>query len=127
MPDYIGEDFDTFTTQYVETALWSSIGENGQPLDDDFDLCDLAPQFISEATEDCKNFREANAELLARAIELGSTSENNAHNYWLTRNGHGAGFRDRGLGEVGTKLTEACKVYGSVDLYVGDDQLVYSN
>lgn len=31
------------------------------------------------------------------------------HDYWLTRNGHGAGFWDRGLGEVGDKLSELCK------------------
>lgn len=36
----------------------------------------------------------------------------------LTRNGHGAGFWDRGLGALGTELTNACKPYGGVDLYI---------
>lgn len=45
--------------------------------------------------------------------------------FWLTRNGHGAGFWDRGLGDVGTRLTCAAHNYGSVDLYAGDDGLIY--
>jgi hypothetical protein len=45
--------------------------------------------------------------------------------FWLTRNGHGAGFWDRGLGELGERLTEAAKASGSSDLYIGDDEGIY--
>jgi hypothetical protein len=41
------------------------------------------------------------------------------HDYWLTRNGHGTGFWDRGLGEVGDKLTAICK-YQERHLFVND-------
>lgn len=37
------------------------------------------------------------------------------HDLWLTRSGHGAGYWDRGLGELGDRLTEAAKSYGSPD------------
>jgi hypothetical protein len=37
------------------------------------------------------------------------------HDFWLTRNGHGAGFWDRGMGMLGDELTAACKPYGSAD------------
>ena len=47
------------------------------------------------------------------------------HDFWLTRNGHGAGFWDRGLGERGDRLTNAAHVYGACDLYLGDDGFVY--
>ena len=47
------------------------------------------------------------------------------HDFWLTRNGHGAGFWDRGLGEVGDRLSNACKAFGSYDLYIGDDGKIY--
>ena len=43
------------------------------------------------------------------------------HDFWLTRNGHGAGFWDRGLGELGDRLTGLAKPYGTVDLYITDD------
>lgn len=37
------------------------------------------------------------------------------HDFWLTRSGHGAGYWDRGLGELGDRLTEAAKAMGSPD------------
>lgn len=47
------------------------------------------------------------------------------HDFWLTRNGHGAGFWDRGLGELGERLTAVAKPYSSAYVYVGGDGKVY--
>ena len=47
------------------------------------------------------------------------------HDFWLTRNRHGAGFWDRGLGERGQRLTDAAHVYGESYLSIGDDGKVY--
>ena len=54
------EALDSFSTAYVEAALWSSIDENGKPLDDNFDLIDLSEKFLKEAVEDCQNFQQEN-------------------------------------------------------------------
>jgi hypothetical protein len=48
------------------------------------------------------------------------------HDFWLTRNRHGAGFWDRGLGDAGRMLTEMAHPYGECALYVGDDALIYA-
>lgn len=45
--------------------------------------------------------------------------------FWLTRNGHGAGFWDGGWPEHSDELTKLSKPYGSVDLYIGDDGLIH--
>ena len=55
-----------------------------------------------------------------------TNEERLGHDFWLTRNGHGAGFWDRGLGELGQKLTEATKTFGTSDLYIGDDGKIYA-
>jgi hypothetical protein len=49
----------------------------------------------------------------------GITDESIGHDIWLTRNGHGAGFWDRGYytPEVGEKLTEIAKSLGTKNLY----------
>lgn len=121
-------DLDAFTCAYVECALWSSTDDDGEPLDDGRDASDIAPEALASMVEDCKDFRDANADDLARAYETEGYDESRAgHDFWLTRNGHGAGFWDRGLGGVGDKLSRASKVYGGVDLYVGDDGQVYSS
>lgn len=45
--------------------------------------------------------------------------------FYMTRNGHGVGFWDRGLGELGDWLTGITKPYGETWVYVGDDGVIY--
>ena len=80
--------------------------------------------------DDCRRFQEANAADLAlydhpewTAAELGG------HDFWLTRNHHGAGFWDRDClpEDAGQRLTDAAHEFGECDLYVGDDGMIYSN
>ena len=117
---------DTFVEQYLITALWSTNDESdergGEPLDKNYDLSDIAEETINKAIEDCKRFREENAEDLSIGEETHA-----AHDFWLTRNGHGAGFWDGDWPEPqASRLTAACKAFGEVDLYVGDDGKIYS-
>jgi len=54
------------------------------------------------------------------------TSAQHAHDFWLTRNRHGAGFWDGDYPEeLGKKLTEASHAFGECDLYIGDDGKVH--
>ena len=59
--------------------------------------------------------------LLEQYESLGGTPEHFAHDFWLTRNRHGAGFWDRGLGAIGDRLTAMSHTYGSVDLYLNPE------
>ena len=100
--------------QYLETALWSSTDEEGSPLDDQFDIDDFAPEAVQQAEKDCHSFITHN--------DVGDLDDGAVgHDFWLTRNHHGAGFWDRGLGALGDRLTKEAHVYGSCDVYVGDD------
>jgi hypothetical protein len=48
------------------------------------------------------------------------------HDFWLTRNGHGAGFWDGDWPEpLATVLTDAAHAFGELSPYVGDDGLIY--
>ena len=115
----------TFLDAYIECALWSSTDNSdesgGHPLDDNYGPEDLSPEALAEFKRDCEGFQESNTADLA-----GIDPEQAGHDFWLTRNGHGAGFWDRGLGERGERLSKASKVYGSVDLMVGSDGLIHS-
>jgi hypothetical protein len=103
---------------YLETALWSSTGDDGRPLDEDYDISDFAPEAVAQAEEDCSDFMEF-------SDTSGLSDEEIGHNFWLTRNSHGAGFRDLGLGPQGDTLTRDARAYGSCDVYVGDDGKLY--
>lgn len=115
-----------FQQGFLEAALWSSTDNaddsGGEPLDKNYGISDIDPKTLASLLKDCDDFCEENAELLAQAGD----DEQNGHDFWLTRNGHGAGFWDRGYGAVGDKLSDACKPYGSVDLHVGDDGKIYA-
>jgi hypothetical protein len=116
---------------YIECALWASThfedenDANGTPMDQvDAELSDKAR---TQMESDCANFMDCCAEMIGDEWHAGQTFEQIGHDFWLTRNGHGAGFWDRGLGELGDKLSDAAKTFGSCDLYVGDDGMIYAS
>ena len=93
---------------------------------------DLAPVTRRAIARECLDFLEYSEQLLNRLPETYSGYDYTAmdlagHDFWLTRNGHGAGFWDRGLGQLGDDLTDAAKSFGSCDAYVGDDNSIYVN
>ena len=110
-------DLDTFTIAYIQCALWSttdeSTPEGGYPLDDNYDAEDLTNKALDSIIADCDAFQKDNAEDLS-----GLDSGYCGHDFWLSRNGHGAGFWDRGYGELGNRLHKAAKVYGECNIYV---------
>lgn len=111
---------DPFTFGYVEAAMWTLTGDDGEPLDY-LGLHDIAPQTIRAAIDDCNDFKaQAEAQLDQAAGEA-----QNGHDFWLTRNHHGAGFWDRGYGDVGRTLTDLAHGWGECNWYVGDDGMVY--
>lgn len=135
MPQSIDVDsLNSFTKQYIGTALWSSTDnsneQGGEPLDSNYGIEDISTESLREMISDCSDFQQQNDELLQRwYTESGEDPSRAGHDFWLTRNGHGAGFWDRHMDEpgrsIGDQLTKLSKPYGSCDLYVGDDGVIY--
>lgn len=113
--------FDEFAQAYVEAALWSSsYGENGEH--------NLAPETREAMARDCRAFWEANESLINpdNTDSAYGAAAQAGHDFWLTRCGHGSGFWDGDWKEpAAIKLTDAAHEFGNVDLYVGDDGLIY--
>ena len=121
----------TFTDAYIECALWSSHDEDGTPLDDSYGESDIAPATRKQMEKDCAAFYK---EWETEWTESGWSDTQAGHDFWLSRNGHGAGFFDRHFRADATlgprtrdALQKAAKAYGSFDLYVGDDGKVYGS
>jgi hypothetical protein len=112
-----------FVDAYLEAALWSSsVGDDESPLDDQgYAIWDFAKKAIAEAIKDSNAFIRANRQ----DLESVGSAEQHGHDFWLTRNGHGAGFWDRGYGAIGKRLTEAAHAYGEASAYAGDDGKIY--
>ena len=113
---------DTFTTAYIECAIWADSPEGADCYDD----IDLSPELLTCMISDCRLFQTSNKELLEEAYDdFHYTKTQAGHDFWLTRNSHGAGFWDRGLAHVGSHLTEKAKACGSYGLFVGDGGMVH--
>lgn len=117
------EYITTMVDNYIEAALWATSDTRPEdpedttprPLDDDFDASDLTPEARDSIESDCEQFATDN---WADLKDMDPAQA--GHDFLLTRDGHGAGFWDRGLGDKGDRLTAACKPYGDSGLYVGD-------
>ena len=113
---------DEFTLAYVEAALWSSCDESGTPLDKNYGILECAPATLERMQADCLVFERANA----ADMEV-RNAESAGHDFWLTRNRHGAGYWDGDWPkEVGERLTKAAHAFREIDLYIGDDGLIYA-
>lgn len=117
-----------FLDGYITAALWSSTDDDGKPLDSNYQADDLAPETLAAMTDDCRRFlAECGQLIVGKSVGESKYSDMElvGHDFWLTRNGHGAGFWD-GDWETGDELTAACKGFPEVCLYVGDDGKIYS-
>lgn len=116
---------------YLACALWSSTGDDDEPLDKTYSIEDIDLYTKLKMGRDVQQ-----AETLADAFVPNWRSywddEQFGHDFWLTRNGHGAGFWDRAptrnteQDEIGEKLSTIARSFSGVDLYVGDDGRIYA-
>lgn len=105
-------DLDAFTRAYLECAEWSGVDSEQEEA---FELS-VAPKWddasIKQAREDCDAFQSAHS------ADIESDLSQAGHDFWLTRNHHGAGFWDGDWpDEVGKRLTDDSHAYGSVNVW----------
>ena len=128
----------TFTQEYIDAMLWAETDDNGDPLDRNYSADDLAPETLARIERDCAAFYETAEPIYRGRYDMGpewSDDERAGHDFWLTRNGHGAGFWDRSYTEgepgetpgddLGDRLSAITKTFGQVDPYIGDDDKIH--
>lgn len=100
---------------YLAAALWT------EELDE-YSISDIDEKSISDALEDINSFVRKASDII-----IPMDYSQIGHDFWLTRNGHGAGFWDRKEleGGIGDKLTEICEEFTEKYPYLGDDGKIY--
>lgn len=111
-----------FTEHFLIAGLWATNDDNGDPLDDKYSIDDIDEESMKKADALCDKFRNEAGPLLDEIDD-----EQGGHDFFLTANRHGVGYWDRGLGEVGEKLTEIAHKYGEIYFYVGDNGKIHIN
>lgn len=111
---------ETIVDHALIAWLWSETDLDENPMDDTYDIHDVAESERAKWTEEIQAF------LNEAILDLdGIAPEQIGHDFTLTRNGHGAGFWDRGLGERGQRLTAACEPFGPAHAYESTSGKVY--
>lgn len=119
-----------FIRQYFCTLLWSTTGDDDEPLEDNYGVADIAPSAMAKIVDDCSRFYAAvesmGIDLDAELLKDDDATEMAGHDFWLTRNGHGSGFWDGDWSDsVEDQLTKLAKSFGEQWPYVGDDGMIY--
>ena len=109
---------------YVIAGLWTTTDNmdetGGDPLDESYSPDDMSDEAMASIMADVTAF------VMSNWADLHDMDPEQAgHDFLLTRDRHGAGFWDRGLGERGDRLTTAAHPYGDSGFYVGDDGQVH--
>lgn len=117
-----GERFDNCLSAYLDAVLWQGLiytEEYGEPVSADSLGLDFDANAIDASRDELRSFL---ALVWDAGLNFGGlTDEQIGHDFCLTRNQHGAGFWDRGLGRLGDELSHAARSFGTVDLYRTDD------
>ena len=100
--------------QYIETIWFTYDIEDGY-LKHSID--DLSDEALFEVKRDCLKFQWKARRIFNQFTDSKQFSLA-GHDFWLTRNGHGAGFWDGDWPEsIGKELTELSKSFGEVNPY----------
>lgn len=127
-----GHNLDAFTRGYLGAAEW--LARNWQDGRDDPDLTrdersrcrGFTRKAIAEAKRDCKAFQKHNRADLATYYEISGKDEESAGvDYWLSRNGHGAGYSDRGDGGAFDRLQDSARLGGGRECVLYRNRLVF--
>jgi hypothetical protein len=140
-------DLDAFTQGYISALFASSydvlpgfMATANQPETDKLrthpvGFSDLAPETLARIIKDCAAFRDGMASALGAHFPQrplwpeGDERHGLAgRDFWLTRNGAGAGFWDGGWPEpYASALTAAAEAAGPAEIYLGDDGRIYQS
>lgn len=129
-PEPAPEPIDPETLQevldgYQACATWSAVPlseADGPYTFDDLGFCEWSPEAEAECRSDCESFIRDNLPALLRVTDATDyTWERVGHDFWLSRNGHGAGFFDRVSAthkhhDDFDALQEAASAWGEVNL-----------
>jgi len=110
-----------FVKGYIEALKWSSADGDHESLEG----FELSRQAYLWCLSDCDQFLFGSQHLLDKAFDIYG-AEMAGHDFWLTRNGHGAGYWDGDLPEtLGEELTLRATGVGPREPYLGDDGRVH--
>ncbi len=108
-------NIDRIIHYYFQTALWT----------EDHTIKNISI-FSDESIKQTKSEIKWFVDILTKEGITDIPNDSIGHDLWLTRNHHGAGFRDRGFDDnVEDLLVKLSFILGEVYIYIGDDDKIH--
>lgn len=110
---------EVMADHYIIAALWTCTTDNDTPFENLYNLSQIDAESRLRVVNDCHSFIDKALEHLENW-----SAEQAGHDFYLSRNGHGAGFFDRS--EIANKetcnaLQNICRQYGERYCFTIDD------
>lgn len=127
MTTFNANHLNAFIAGYIEAMLFaeSATDQHGEEFENlaGFELSAAA---LDASRMDCARFMDFATLLLKGAMLAGVDYDHTqaGRDLWFSRQGHGVGFWDRGLGVIGDALHNAAQTMGSKSLFVNDDNMI---
>jgi hypothetical protein len=103
------EQIKEFEYAYIEALFWADVDDNGELKN-----LELSVSAKDKIKKDCKDFLSKIPENLLDNFDLSQLG----HDFWLTRQGHGAGFWDGDYSKSDEELLmQLVKPFKEVELY----------
>lgn len=128
-----GYNIDEIYNGFISAMLWATIDQNISDethLDSNYGIYDVDKDTEQAIKNRIEDFISENYEILDEIQineDISISEEQIGHDLFLTTQGHGVGFWDRGYGYNGELLTKECKKFfdDSMYAYAGDDGKIY--
>ena len=138
-PEQVAE----MVTGYLRSVLWADVDDAGRPLERTFRVESFTDEAVQAVRQDVEDFYGANR----RALCAWTTPDDAGHMFHLSRNRYVAAFEEKvrpgventpgyraraGISRAQARswlrfnaamerLNQAARVYGSLEVYIGDD------
>lgn len=115
----------TFAKAYAEAALWATTDHDAEPLNKRFNTDSFSESVWLNILSQCADFL-SRPEVQQLADNWDTKDYKQAgHDFFLTRNRHGAGFWDGHWGDSGKPLTDLSHRFGESQPYDSCDGELY--
>ena len=117
-------DLEIFISATISALYFTDTGGEDQPTVN----AEISEETLLDVQADCRSFWRRFGCYVTNVQVDNPGIEQAGHDFWLTRNGHGAGFWDGDWPEPYAEiLTKGSKAYGEFSIYLGDDGLIYGD
>ncbi len=119
------EHFPEFFEAFLEAALWTTQDDDDAQLDEKFTANDFDAESKADLLAHARSFFVRTHFYIEAEPVKDNRWQQAGHDFWLTSQGHGAGFWDGDWPVYGELLTNVSKCYPTIDITVGDDGNLY--